>query len=49
VPLENPHEVELVNARIRDLDFGMAEREGRPSHWNTLRGMRVLDWYGGAR
>jgi hypothetical protein len=49
LPLENPHEVELVNARIRDLDFGMAEREGRPSHWNTLRGMRVLDWYGGAR
>jgi hypothetical protein len=45
LPLENPHEVELVNARVRDLEFGMDEREGRPSHWNTLRGMRVLDWY----
>ena len=44
-PLENPHEVELVNARVRDLDFGMDEREGRSSHWNTLRAMRVLDWY----
>jgi hypothetical protein len=44
-PLENPHETELVNARLRDLDFGMDEREGRPSHWNTLRAMRVLDWY----
>jgi hypothetical protein len=43
--LENPHEVELVNARVRDLEFGMDEREGRPSHWNTLRAMRVLDWY----
>jgi hypothetical protein len=44
-PLENIHEVELVNARLRDLDFDMDEREGRPSHWNTLRAMRVLDWY----
>jgi hypothetical protein len=44
-PLENPHESEMVNARLRDLDFGMDEREGRPSHWNTLRAMRVLDWY----
>ena len=44
-PLENPHEVELVNARVRDLDLDMDEREGRPSHWNTLRAMRVLDWY----
>ena len=48
-PLENPHEVELVNARVRDLDFGMDEREGRPSQWNTLRAMRVLDWYERAR
>ena len=44
-PLENPHESELVDARTRDLDFGMDEREGRPSFWNTLRAMRVLDWY----
>ena len=36
---------EMVNARVRDLEFGMDEREGRPSHWNTLRAMRVLDWY----
>jgi hypothetical protein len=21
------------------------EGEGRPSRWNTLRAMRVLDWY----
>jgi len=44
-PLENPHKSEMVNARVRDLEFGMDEREGRPSHWNTLRAMRVLDWY----
>jgi len=43
-PLENPHESELVNARVRDLDFDMDEREGRPSRWNTLRALRVLRW-----
>jgi hypothetical protein len=46
LPLENPHESEMVNARIRDLDFGMDESEGRPSRWNTLRGLRVLRWAG---
>ena len=45
LPLENPHEIELVNARVRDLEFDMDEHEGRPSHWNTLRAMRVLNWY----
>jgi len=44
-PLENPHKVEMVNSRLRDLEFGMDEREGQPSHWNTLRAMRVLAWY----
>jgi hypothetical protein len=44
-PLENPHKVEMVNARTRDLQFGMDEQEGHPSLWNTLRAMRVLDWY----
>ncbi len=45
LPLENPHESEMVKARLRDLDFGMDEREGRPSRWNTLRAMRVLKWH----
>jgi hypothetical protein len=27
------------------VDFG--EREGQPSRWNTLRALRVLDWYSG--
>ena len=45
-PLENPHESELVNARVRDLEFDMDEREGRPSRWNTLRALRVLRWAG---
>jgi hypothetical protein len=35
-PLENPHPGELHVA----LDEG----EGKPSRWNTLRAMRVLDW-----
>ena len=36
-PLENPH-TGLVY-------FDVDEGEGKPSHWNTLRAMRVLDWY----
>ena len=43
-PLENPHESELVSARMADLGFDMQEREGQPSRWNTLRAMRVLLW-----
>ncbi len=46
LPLENPHESEMVNARVRDLDFDMDEREGRSSRWNTLRALRVLRWAG---
>ena len=46
LPLENPHESEMVNARVRDLEFDMDEREGRPSRWNTLRALRVLRWAG---
>jgi len=46
-PLEKVHESEMVRARLRDLDFGMDEREGKPSYWNTLRAMRVLRWYEG--
>ena len=46
-PLENAHPSEMVDARVRDLRFGMDEREGSPSHWNTLRAMRVLAWYEG--
>ena len=45
-PLENPRESEMVNARMRDLEFGVDEREGRPSRWNTLRALRVLRWAG---
>ena len=45
-PLENPHESEMVNARVRDLGFDMDEREGRPSRWNTLRALRLLQWAG---
>ncbi len=44
-PLENQHESDLVNASSRDVDFGMKERAGEPSHWNTLRALRVLAWY----
>src|SRR5205814_4026947 len=39
LPLENPHKSEMVNARLRDLEFGMDEREGQSSHWNPLRGL----------
>jgi len=46
LPLENPHESEMVNARVRDLPFDMDEREGRPSRWNTLHALRVFRWAG---
>lgn len=36
-PLQHVHEGE---AR-----FQMDEGEGKPSRWNTLRAMRVLDWF----
>ncbi len=36
-PLENVHPDEL------DAEPGAVE--GRPSRWNTLRALRVLDWY----
>jgi hypothetical protein len=35
--LENPHPEQL--------DLGMDEAGGKPSRWNTLRALRVLDWY----
>lgn len=36
-PLENTH-----RGRVH---FDMDEGDGKPSRWNTLRAMRVLDWY----
>ena len=36
--LENPHD--------GSVHFEIDEGEGRPSRWNTLRAMRVLDWAG---
>ena len=37
--LENPHPEQL--------DLGMDEVEGKPSHWHTLRALQVLNWYSG--
>jgi hypothetical protein len=36
-PLQNVYEGEV--------HFGIDDGEGSPSRWNTLRAMRVLDWY----
>jgi hypothetical protein len=36
-PLENPHAGEV--------HFEMEEGAGKPSRWNTLRALRVWDWY----
>ena len=35
----------LQNVHDGDVPFEMEEGEGRPSRWNTLRAMRVLDWF----
>jgi hypothetical protein len=37
-PLQNVHEGES--------HFEMEDGEGQPGRWNTLRAMRVLDWFG---
>jgi hypothetical protein len=39
-PLENPHP-----GRPGSVYFDLDQGEGKPSRWNTLRAMRVLDWY----
>ena len=36
-PLENPHAGEV--------HFNMEDGAGKPSRWNTLRALRVLEWY----
>jgi hypothetical protein len=36
-PLENPHKGKV--------HFDMEDGAGQRSRWNTLRGLRVLDWY----
>src|SRR5262249_43631998 len=36
-PLENPY--------AGQVHFDMDDGAGKPSHWNTLRALRVLDWY----
>jgi hypothetical protein len=40
-PLQNVHEGES--------QFEMEDGEGQPGRWNTLRALRVLDWYHEAR
>jgi hypothetical protein len=36
-PLDDPH--------ADPVDFDMEGGAGKPSRWNTLRALRVLDWY----
>jgi hypothetical protein len=35
----------LQNVHPGESHFGMEEGEGRPSRWNTLRALRVLEWF----
>jgi hypothetical protein len=36
----------LENTHLGDVHFEMEDGDGEPSRWNTLRAMRVLNWYG---
>ena len=36
----------LENVHAGAADFEMDDGEGQPSRWNTLRALRVLDWFG---
>jgi hypothetical protein len=35
----------LDNTHPGDVYFTMEDGDGRPSRWNTLRALRVLNWY----
>jgi hypothetical protein len=35
----------LENTHPGDVHFALEDGDGRPSRWNTLRALRVLDWY----
>ncbi len=35
----------LENTHPGEIHFSLEEGDGRPSRWNTLRALRVLDWY----
>ena len=37
----------LENQHPGTMAVELDEGEGRPSRWNTLRALRVLDWYSG--
>jgi hypothetical protein len=36
----------LENTHPGDVHFALEDGDGRPSRWNTLRALRVLNWYG---
>jgi hypothetical protein len=38
----------LENTHSGAVHFSMESGDGRPSRWNTLRALRVLDWYDNA-
>ena len=35
----------LENTHRGQVHFALEDGDGRPSRWNTLRALRVLDWY----
>ena len=35
----------LENTHPGETQFAFEDGDGRPSRWNTLRALRVLDWY----
>lgn len=39
----------LENTHPGETHFDFEDGDGRPSRWNTLRSLRVLDWYDGRR
>jgi hypothetical protein len=39
----------LENTHPGETHFELEEGDGRPSRWNTLRALRILDWYDDAR
>jgi hypothetical protein len=36
----------VENTHSGDVHFTLEDGDGRPSRWNTLPALRVLNWYG---
>ena len=46
---DSEHKSQAENTHPGGTQFPLEDGDGQPSRWNTLRALRVLDWYDAAR